>query len=302
MQEADWEDELPPLRGNARLLDGLRRFIRRGWRAKAVASFLAAGLRAARPRRAVALDNLRSIYPDSSEEWREEILRGCYRHLAWMVAEFLALLEDPKQALSWVYEVEGKDILDELHAPGRGALLISGHLGNWELTAAWLAQSGYPVKPIVRPPNDGNLALLIEEYRRRAGVETFPKDAVAKQVVRFVKGGGFLGLMPDQAWDSSGVYGPFMGRMCSTATGPAAFARLSGAPVVPIFSRRVAPFRHKVVVAPPLPMESGGAKDDTLRENTLRINDAIETMVRAAPEQWLWLHRRWKMPATCGGT
>ncbi|HCL79067.1 MAG TPA: lipid A biosynthesis acyltransferase, partial [Synergistaceae bacterium] len=78
------------------------------------------------------------------------------------------------------------------------------------------AQSGYPMRPIARPPDDWNLALLIEGYRRRAGVETFQKDAVAKQVVRFVKDGGFLGLMPDQAWDSSGVSGPFMGRMCST--------------------------------------------------------------------------------------
>ncbi len=298
VQEADWEDALPPLRGSARLLDGLRRFTRRGSRAKAVASCLAAGLGIVRPRRAVALDNLRSIYPDSSEEWRREVLRGCYRHLSWMVAEYLALLSDPKQALSWVYEVEGKDVLDDLHARGGGALLISGHLGNWELMAAWFAQSGYPMRPIARPPDDWNLALLIEGYRRRAGVETFQKDAVAKQVVRFVKDGGFLGLMPDQAWDSSGVSGPFMGRMCSTAAGPAAFARLSGAPVVPVFSCRVAPFRHRIVVAPPIPMESEGAKDDALRENTLRINRAIETMVRAAPEQWLWLHRRWRIQAT----
>ncbi|HCL80431.1 MAG TPA: lipid A biosynthesis acyltransferase, partial [Synergistaceae bacterium] len=63
-----------------------------------------------------------------------------------MVAEYLARLSDPKQALSWVYEVEGKDVLDDLHARGGGALLISGHLGNWELMAAWFAQSGYPMR------------------------------------------------------------------------------------------------------------------------------------------------------------
>ena len=282
------------MKGKGAILDLFRRFVRPGWRADFVAAFFSGGLRCIAPRKKVALENLRQAYPESDKEWRRETVRKCYDHLAWMVAEYLSLVSQPDQVLSWVVSAEGKEILDGLKSSGRGCVILTGHVGNWELLAAWLAQSGYPLTAVVRNPDDPGLAELIEDYRSRAGVGTFEKHFVMKEAVRFAKRGGFLGLLPDQAWNSSGVQAPFFGRSCFTAGGPAAMAHLAGVPVVPVVSYRIAPFRHRVVISPPLPLRTEGDRSGILRENTIRMNEAIEKMVRVCPEQWLWFHRRWK--------
>ncbi len=282
------------MKGKAAVLDSLRKWVRPGFRAKAAAAFFSGGLRLVGPRRRVALENLSLAYPDSTEEWRKKTVRGCYRHLAWMVAEYLSLVRDPSQVLSWVTEVSGKEILDGLKESDGGAIILAAHMGNWELLAAWLAQSGYPLTAVVRNPDDPNMAELIGNYRARMGVGTIEKQFIMKDAVKFAKKGGFLGLLPDQAWNSSGIRGPFFGHMCYTAGGPAAIAHLAGVPVVPVVSYRLAPFRHRVVVSPPIPMAGGSDRNEALRENTFRMNKAVEDMIRPFPEQWLWLHRRWK--------
>lgn len=282
------------MKGKAAILDGLRKWVRPGLRADALAAFLSGGLRLIGPRRKVALENLRLAYPESKEEWRRETLKKCYHHISWMVAEYLSLVRNPAQVLDWVTEVKGGEILDGLKKSGAGAIILAAHVGNWELLAAWLAQSGYPLTAVVRNPDDPDLAVLIEAYRSRMGIGTIEKHFVMKDAVRFAKKGGFLGLMPDQAWNSSGVRGPFFGRPCYTAGGPAAIAHLAGVPVVPVVSYRLAPFRHRVVISGPVPMTGGGDRNEAVRENTLRMNRAVEEMIRPCPEQWLWLHRRWK--------
>jgi KDO2-lipid IV(A) lauroyltransferase len=282
------------VKGRAAVLDCIRKWIRPGWRATAVASFFSGGLRLIRPRRKVALENLRLAFPDSEETWRKETVRKCYLHISWMVAEYLSLVSDPARVHSWVVETEGKEILDNLRDSGRGAIILTGHVGNWELLAGWLAQSGYPLTAVVRNPDDPNLSELIETYRAALGVGTIEKHFIMKDAVRFAKRGGFLGLLPDQAWNSTGVHGPFFGRMCYTAGGPAAIAHMAGVPVVPVVSYRLAPFRHRVVISPPVPMAEGTDRNSAIQENTLRMNRAIEEMIRPFPEQWLWLHRRWK--------
>jgi len=282
------------MKGRAAVLDRIRKWVRPGWRAAAVASFFSGGLMLIRPRGKVALDNLRQAFPDSDEAWRRKTVRKCYRHISWMVAEYLSLVSDPSRVHSWVVEIEGKEILDDLRNSGRGAIILTGHVGNWELLAGWLAQSGYPLTAVVRNPDDPNLSELIETYRAALGVGTIEKHFIMKDAVRFAKKGGFLGLLPDQAWNSSGVHGPFFGRMCYTAGGPAAIAHLAGVSVVPVVSYRLSPFRHRVVISPPIPMAEGTDRNSAIQENTLRMNRAIEEMIRPFPEQWLWLHRRWK--------
>ncbi len=282
------------MRGKAAVLDAIRAVVRPGWRAGAIAGFFSAGLKCIRPRSAVARENLRMAYPEASEEWIRSKVKKIYEHLAWMVAEYLSLLNDPSQVLGWVCSVQGKEILDELKASGSGAIILTGHVGNWELLAGWLAQSGYPLTAVVRNPDDLNLSELITAYRSRLGVGTFEKHFVMKEAVRFAKKGGFLGLLPDQAWNITGVRTQFFGRPCYTAGGPAAIAHLAGVPVVPVVSYRVSPFRHRVVISKPLPMAEHPDRDSAIRENTQAMNTTIEEMIRACPEQWLWLHRRWK--------
>ncbi|HPR90291.1 MAG: lysophospholipid acyltransferase family protein [Synergistaceae bacterium] len=282
------------MRGKAAVLDAIAAFSRPGWRARTVAAFFSGGLKCIRPRNAVARENLRMVFPEASEEWIRDIVKKLYEHLAWMVAEYLALLREPQQVLEWCEYVEGKAVLDELKQAGRGAIILTGHVGNWELLAAWLAQSGYPLTAVVRNPDDPNLSEMITAYRTRMGVGSFEKHFVMKEAVRFAKRGGFLGLLPDQAWNATGVMTRFLGHNCYTAGGPAAMAHLARVPVVPVVSYRIAPFRHKVIISSPVPMAEGLDRDDSIQENTERMNKIIEEMILRAPEQWLWLHRRWK--------
>jgi len=282
------------MKGKAAVLDMMRKFSRRGWRAHCVAGFFSGALKCIRPRKDVALENLRLAFPGSTDEWRSNTVKKCYRHLSWMAAEYLSVVSAPEQVLSWVEEVEGKEILDDAKRSGTGTIILTGHIGNWELLAAWLAQSGYPLTAVVRNPDDPNLAGLIEEYRARVGMGTFEKHFVMKDAIRFAKNGGFLGLLPDQAWNASGIHSPFLGRMCYTAKGPAAMAEMAGVPVIPVVSYRTAPFRHKVIISPPVAMVCEGSREERLHENTIRMNRAIEEMILRCPEQWLWFHRRWK--------
>lgn len=282
------------MKGRAAFLDGIRKFTRVGWRANVVAAFFSGGLKCIQPRKDVALENLHTAFPDASDAWRRKTVKKCYEHFAWMVAEYFALVSDPSRIHSWVCETKGEKILDDLKKSGRGAIILAGHIGNWEFLAAWIAQSGYPFTAVVRNPDDPNLAELIETYRARVGVVTFEKHFIMKEAVRFAKKGGFLALLPDQAWHSAGVYGPFFGKMCFTAGGPAAIAHLAGVPVIPVVSYRIAPFRHKILISPPVLMTEGNDRNKVIQENTDRMNKAIEDMIRPYPEQWLWFHRRWK--------
>lgn len=275
-------------------MQSIARFSAPGWRAGALARCIELCTFIARPRRQVALANIDIAYPGCSGDFKEKILREVYRHLAWMTAETLALQKDPAQCLEWVAATEGEDLLARAAGGGKGAVLLTGHLGNWELLAAWLCQRGYPLTAIIRDPDDADYRETISEFRTRVGLKTLPKQANMKTAVDLLRRGGFLGILSDQlAGRSEGIRVPFMGKPTYTFAGAAALGILAGSPILPVFSYRVAPFRHRVIVRPPIPFPEEGDRKARILELTRRCNGAIEDAIRTEPGQWLWLHRRW---------
>lgn len=248
-------------------------------------------LRLAGPRRATARKNLNIVLPGASKEEIERLVNETYAHLVWVGVEFLALRRDPAQVLDWV-EASGDEILDSF--AGKGAILITGHVGNWEITAAWLAQRGYNVTAIVREPDDIGERGLIEEMRTHAGVRCLPRSASMTNAVSILKRGEFLGILPDQHGGGEGIMAPFFGVMTSTSQGPAVFAYLTGRPLIPIFSHRISPFHHRVRIAPPISWEKGATRDETILHITKLINASLENMIKEAPGQWLAQHRRFR--------
>jgi KDO2-lipid IV(A) lauroyltransferase len=235
------------------------RFSVPGWKAELLSGFLQAGLAAFRPRQDVALANLALAYPDSDAPFRRKVLVDVYRHLAWMTAEVLALQKDPSQSLSWITQCEGEDRLRLSLETGRGIIILTAHLGNWELLAAWLCQRGYPLTAIVRDPDDRDYCETIAAFRNRVGLKTLPKNANMKAAVDLLRKGGFLGILSDQsASRSEGLPIPFMGHTAYTFAGAASLAILTNCPIVPVFSFREAPFRHRVEVLEPLPFPVSG--------------------------------------------
>ena len=202
-------------------------------------------------RRNVALTNLGIAYPESDPSWRREVVKKLYFNLSLSVMEFLILTKNPKAVSKWVTKVEGEEHLENLSKSGRGAVLLTAHMGNWELLAAWLACKGYPLVAGVRDPNDVHVSKLLACYRKDLGVETIPKKSLLLKGAKLLKQGKFIGILADQDGGTDGIRVSFIGKVASTVGGPAALSLLTKAPVVPIVSYRIAPYEHEILVLPP---------------------------------------------------
>jgi KDO2-lipid IV(A) lauroyltransferase len=209
--------------------------------------------------------------------------------MIWTGIEFAALQRDPKQALEWV-EVENAAALDD----SSGGILLACHVGNWELAAAWVAQSGHKISAIVQEPGDAAESGMIASMRANAGVTCIPKTDPMTRAVGALRRNEFLAIMPDQHGGEEGVPAPLFGLETSTSRGPAVFAYLTGRPIIPAYTCRVAPFRHKLRFGEPLAWKSAGGRDETILEITIAVNAEIEKIIREAPGQWLAQHRRFR--------
>lgn len=245
-------------------------------------------------RRNVALTNLGIAYPESDLSWRREVVKKLYCNLSLSVMEFLILTKNPKVVSKWVTKVEGEEHLENLSKSGRGAVLLTAHMGNWELLAAWLACKGYPLVAGVRDPNDVHVSKLLACYRKALGVETIPKKSLLLKGAKLLKQGKFIGILADQDGGTDGIMVSFMGKVASTVGGPAALSLLTKAPVVPIVSYRIAPYEHEILVLPPIEPLYELPREEAIREMTIKFNNILEGFIRRSPEQWLWLHRRWR--------
>ncbi len=173
-----------------------------------------------------------------------------------------------------------------------GAIVLTGHLGNWELAAAWAAAIGIPVAGVVKPPSNPWVADLVERSRRRMGIETIPMPEARAVVPAALAAGKLVGLVADQGAMRSQTWVPFFGRPTQTAEGPGLFAFRTGAPVV--FAAFVAEadggYRgYAELLAESVPGDAPGA---IARVATL-FRQRLEAAVRLAPEQYLWTHRLW---------
>jgi len=274
-----------------RFLDG---WVRPGWRSRTVRNVLGGLLSTLHPRSGVALRNLQAAYPESDEAWRRQILGKLYEHIAWSTAEYFALQRNPEEVLQWFSPGRGVELLDDYAARKKGLIVLTAHLGNWELLAGWLAGRGYPIHSIVRRHDDPLMEEMTEAHRRRVGLVTISKNEHMKKVVDLLRKGAFVGILADQkASPPEGIMAPFFGIPSLTYVGAAALGILAGVPVVPVASWRKEPFRHEIVASAPLCVPQGMARSKIISKMTEEANLRIEEFVRQNPEQWLWLHRRW---------
>lgn len=269
----------------------LTKVLGRGASSRAAAAMLSSLLKLSGVRAEVALRNFARAFPDIGDDERRAYLAQTYEHLVWTGIEFIVLQRDPRAVLEMV-ESHNAELLARLY--GGGAILLTGHVGNWELTAAWIAQSGYRVSAIVRESDDEGERDMIGTMREKVGVACIPKTAPMMRCVALLKRGEFLGILPDQHAGGQGIMVPYFGIKTSTSTGPAVFAHLTKRPLVPIFSHRVAPFRHVVRVGDPIEWEPMATRDETIEAITREVNASMEQMVREAPGQWLAQHRRFR--------
>lgn len=243
-------------------------------------------------RRRVAEANLALAFPDRPPAERAAILAEHYREVGRIAAEYARLPELARGRDDAIAEARGLEHLEALR--GRGVLLLTGHFGNFELLGAHLSRLN-PVDFVVKPLSNPRVEALVADLRGRAGVGVIPLGGSLKNVFRSLRAGRWVALLADQDARRHGVFVPFFGRLASTPEGPARLALQTGAPIVFGTIRRRPDGRHRIDVDPP--HAPGGPADEAgVVALTAWHAARLEREVRAAPEHWFWLHRRWKTP------
>jgi len=243
-------------------------------------------------RRAMALDNLRrSFGAERSGADLRRLGRRSFQHLGMNLVEICRYVLRPTDVMLSRVRLDGREHLEAAAAHGRGVLILTAHYGNWELLAAAHGLSGLPLSIVTRPLDHPLLAELAIRFRRRSGAELITKRRAVREVVAALRRQRMVGILLDQnATRAEGVFVPFFGAPASTSKGLALLALRTGAPVVPVFLRREPDGRHCMEAGPALPPPADGL----VTTYTTTFNQVLEAAIRRAPEQWLWMHDRWR--------
>jgi Kdo2-lipid IVA lauroyltransferase/acyltransferase len=264
-----------------------------------LAGRLAAGLgriayRPLRIRATTVEAHLRQAFPDRDERWVRRTAAASYAHLG---RESLAMLRLSRQGRDLVIAAtEMPPILDELRAAveaGTGAIVVTGHVGNWEIAAAGIAARGIPVDAVVRSQKNPRVDRLITDTRERLGLRVVKRGDATRAALRGLAESRVIGLAADQDARAAGVFVPFLGRQASTYRGPALLALRTGAPLYVGLSVRRPDGRYEARIQR-IDRPAGGPFDDRVRAMTEAWTRALEAVVRQWPEQYFWHHRRWK--------
>jgi KDO2-lipid IV(A) lauroyltransferase len=244
------------------------------------------------------MTNLELAFPERSVAERRRILRASMLNLGRTVVELLYLPKLSDEDLRGMVRFEDEQRWREAIAAVRdtGAMILSGHVGNWELCVYAHGRRGHPITMVHRTLANPHIDRWFNDLRAGAGTTLLRKSRAAVGALRAVRTGGLLVLPFDQnSVRNLGVFVPFFGVPASTNAGLALIALRTGAPVVPVFLvREGRSARHVVHVLPFLYAERTGNLEVDVVRNTERFSQVFEDMVRRYPEQWLWVHRRWK--------
>ncbi|MCD6153576.1 MAG: lysophospholipid acyltransferase family protein [Syntrophobacterales bacterium] len=245
--------------------------------------------------RLITLHNLIRSFPEKSLPEIIRIAKNVYLNMGTVVAEFFEIpYLTEENMLEWV-KFEGLENYTRAISKKKGILFYTGHFGNWELLAACFGLQGMIVNIIYRALDNPILEDFVAWFRTHTGHKVIPKGGAARKIVKLLKQNEMIGILIDQnvSWQE-GVFVDFFGRPASTTTGLAALALLTGAPVVPAFIIRLEDGTYKIIIYEEIQVTKTDDYEADLFENTQRFTDIIEDVVRKYPDQYFWLHQRWK--------
>ena len=239
--------------------------------------------------------NLELAFPNLSAGERRRLLRGAFENLGRLLAMF-SRFPNRGDVLKSLIECEGLEHLQAAKQQQRGVILFTGHLGAWELSSFGLSLFGYPLSFLVRQIDNPKIEAIVDRARRSRGNRTIDKTSAAREMLQVLRDGGTLGILVDlNTLDREAIFVDFFGRPASTTFIVAKLALRTGAEVLPVF----APWdqerkRIKLIIDEPLRIERTGDEDENVRRLTQEYTRVVEDYVRRYPDQWLWIHRRWK--------
>jgi len=248
--------------------------------------------------RQIARDSLKIAFGnEKSNAEISRIIDGCFASIRKDAIELMYYSRFPERVTE-KFRVEGRENLDEVLKKGRGAMIVTAHFGNFPVMMLELSQLGYKINVIMRRARDGKIADYILKIMNRVGVHTIythPRRECVQEAVRVMRNNEILFVLLDQHFGSEGhIMVDFFGQKAATATGPIILAQRTGSPVLMAFAIREKNGYHRVVIEPEFQVQQARNDEEALQHNVERITQTIERYVRAYPQEWGWMHRRWK--------
>lgn len=255
------------------------------------------GFRLAKKERGKALASLARAFPEATDAERLALARRSFVHWGRTAGELACVRQlDARSAELVEWPAADRACMDAALARGKGVVFVTGHVGNWEVLARHVARSGYPCAVIGREASDPHTTQLIARFRSEGKLRVIWRGSkgAAKDMLRTLRGNGVLGLLIDQDTKVQSVWVPFFGHLAKTPRAAAELALKTGAVPLLGFAIREASGRFVISMREvPLPPGEGDAAVTAL---TAELTLGIEAQIRAHPEQWVWMHERWKSP------
>ncbi|MGQ9630653.1 MAG: lysophospholipid acyltransferase family protein [bacterium] len=245
--------------------------------------------------RRVAMEGLRQAFGgEKTEKELTAIAREAYRNFGKCVVEFMRMPLLNRDNIDDFIKIEGLENLERALSLGRGVIAVVGHLGNWEWLGAAISIKGYPLHAIARLQDNRLIDREINSMRRGTGMVIIPRGIEIRDAIRCLKNKAPLGMFIDQNWAVNGIFVDFFGKLAATAKGPALLALKLGCPVLTSYIYRDENNKHTVVIEGPHELIRTGDMERDVWENTQLFTKIYEGYIRKHPEQWFWLHPRWR--------
>ncbi len=236
--------------------------------------------------------HLTVVFGEKGGRWVRLTARRCFVHLGKSLLE--VMLMSPHR-LARVVEFQGEENLLAAMKRGKGAVYVTGHIGNWELMGHAVS-SRFPLSVVAAPIEPERVNDMIVSLRARMGVRTIlrGRPGASRELIRVFKENRILGILIDQDADVEGAFVDFMGKPAWTPTAAASMALKFGAPLIYGYIQRGKDNRHTVHIEGPLELMNTGDREQDIIANTAMLTKKIEDSIRKNPEQWVWMHRRWR--------
>jgi KDO2-lipid IV(A) lauroyltransferase len=246
-------------------------------------------------RREVVQSNLRRAFPEATPAWIDDVVRRTYEHLGRETIQMIRLSRMSREEIVAMTEVppDQWESFTEALKEGKGALLVTGHYGNWEVAAACVAARGVPIDAIVKRQRNPLVDAQVEAARRRMGIELMDMGEASRRMLRSLSKGHAIGIVGDQDARGAGVFVPFFGIPSSTYRGPAMFALRFGSPLFAAVARRLPDGRYRMV-SERIPVQGTGDLETDVARVTAALSAFLEREIREDPGQYFWFHKRWK--------
>jgi KDO2-lipid IV(A) lauroyltransferase len=260
------------------------------------AVFAAAAYAFRTPLRRAAMFNLRLAFPEWTDARRRQVIGGMVQQIGWMAGEFSQFPKYSRDEIERIVVVDGFENFDAARRRGKGVVFLTGHMSAWELAPFAQALYGHPLHFLVRPITNRRVDALINSYRCVSGNQPIEKNRSARSILKVLGDGGTVGVLADHNTAlEEGVFVNFFGVPASTTSGLARIALRTDAAVVPGFlswdgERRT----YRLRFEPAVKLARSENEEADIVENTARFTRVIEDHIRAHPDQWIWVHKRWK--------